>query len=627
VNDWKIGTRLGVAFAVLTTLVVAVGGLGLYQAASVEQALEGVVAGNWARALLTRDALVSLNENALRAQLAVHSTDATESARYLAAIEEGRRETDRRLDLMREALPSTRARELFGKVEQALVAYRQVRDAALVDLSAGRREAAAAAVRGPVLARHSDVLDAWTAFTAGEDAEMRGLAEANRTAYERARNASLGLVGLAAALALVLGVGLSRSITRPMLEIVAAAGRLARGQLTETATAGRRDEVGLLQAAFARMADSQREMADVASRVAGGDLSVTVAPRSEADALGLAFDRMVRNQREMAEVARRIADGDLTVGLRAQSDTDQLGGSFVLMLAKLSQTMAEVRGTAAGLAEAALQVSSASQSLSQGASEQAASVQETTASLEEMSASITQNAENSQQMERMAGRGAADAEQTALSVRETVDAMKAIAARISIVEEIAYQTNLLALNAAIEAARAGEHGKGFAVVASEVRKLAERSQAAAKEIGGLASSSVGVAERSGGLLEELVPSIRRTTELVQEVAAASREQATGVAQMNKAMGQVDEATQRNASSAEELASTSEEMAAQAESLQQLMDFFRVAGDDGARRKPAPRPAAPAAPVRAPGAHLVSRVLPARSGNGQGPHPEADFARF
>src|SRR5208282_1112389 len=248
------------------------------------------------------------------------------------------------------------------------------------------------------------------------------------------------------------------------------------------------------------------------------------------------------------------------------------------MSGRLSQTLGEVKNSASALAAAAAQVAAGAQTVSQGTSEQAASVEETTSSLEEMSASINQNAENSRLMEQMSSKGAGDAETSGRVVNETVAAMRSIAERISIIEEIAYQTNLLALNAAIEAARAGEHGRGFAVVATEVRKLAERSQAAAKEIAGQAGESVKVAERSGELLGALVPAIRKTADLVQEVTAASREQASGVNQINKAMSQVDQVTQRNASSVEELSSAAEEMSSQAEGMQQLMGFFKV--EDG-----------------------------------------------
>jgi methyl-accepting chemotaxis protein len=189
-------------------------------------------------------------------------------------------------------------------------------------------------------------------------------------------------------------------------------------------------------------------------------------------------------------------------------------------------------------------------------SEQAASVEETSSQVDVMSASISQNSDNAKVTDGMASKTSKEAVEGGDAVTSTVSAMKQIAQKIGIVDDIAYQTNLLALNAAIEAARAGEHGKGFAVVAAEVRKLAERSQEAAKEIGGLASNSVTTAERAGKLLDDIVPSIQKTSELVQEIAAASAEQSESVTQIGGAIGQLSKATQQNASASEELAALS-----------------------------------------------------------------------
>jgi len=284
---------------------------------------------------------------------------------------------------------------------------------------------------------------------------------------------------------------------------------------------------------------------------------------------------------DVSDLLAAFAEGNLTK--RIERDYSGLFGKVKdnanATAENLTRVLGEVRAAADALTGAANQVSATAQSLSQAASEQAASVEQTTAQIDVMSASISQNSDNAKVTDGMATKTSKEAVEGGGAVSQTVIAMKQIASKIGIVDDIAYQTNLLALNAAIEAARAGEHGKGFAVVAAEVRKLAERSQEAAKEIGGLASNSVTTAERAGKLLDEIVPSIQKTSELVQEIAAASAEQSESVVQIGGAMGQLSKATQQNASASEQLAATSEELSGQAEQLQQSVAFFNIGEED------------------------------------------------
>lgn len=328
------------------------------------------------------------------------------------------------------------------------------------------------------------------------------------------------------------------------------------------------------------------DTARVLSALAVGDLSQRVTRDYSGTFNQIKIDANASTEKlsgvidDMARIFDGLANGDLTQRITRPMDGafDRVKQDANTSFDKLTGIIEEVRGAADALTSAANQVSATAQSLSQAASEQAASVEETTSQIDVMSASISQNSDNARVTDGMATKTNKEAVDGGSAVSQTVVAMKQIAAKIGIVDDIAYQTNLLALNAAIEAARAGEHGKGFAVVAAEVRKLAERSQEAAKEIGELASNSVTTAERAGKLLDEIVPSIQKTSELVQEIAAASSEQSESVTQIGGAMGQLSKATQQNASASEELAATSEELSGQAEQLQQSVAFFNLGGE-------------------------------------------------
>jgi methyl-accepting chemotaxis protein len=329
---------------------------------------------------------------------------------------------------------------------------------------------------------------------------------------------------------------------------------------------------------------SEQEVTDIVAAASRGQMGARVGMEGKSGffaSLSAAMNQLLdTSEGVMHDTARALAalaDGDLTY--RITRDYQGIFGdvkrSANATADNLTRVMGEVRGAADALSGAAGQVSATAQALSQAASEQAASVDATSTQIDVMSTSISHNSDNAKVTDGMATKTSKEAIEGGAAVSQTVIAMKQIAAKIGIVDDIAYQTNLLALNAAIEAARAGEHGKGFAVVAAEVRKLAERSQEAAKEIGELAGNSVHTAEQAGKLLDAIVPSIQKTSELVQEIAAASAEQSESVTRIGGAMGQLSKVTQQNASASEELAATSDDLSGQAEQLQVSIAFFKT----------------------------------------------------
>jgi methyl-accepting chemotaxis protein len=416
----------------------------------------------------------------------------------------------------------------------SLMANEQTRKEARDLESSGAGKAAMDALRAKV----AEIIGA-------EQALMATRQQAQESAFDIMTKVVFAGTGINLIIALAIGFLLTHTVARPISTVAAKLANLATPVET-----GRRDEVG---------------------RMEGSLLAVETA-----------FEDISRK-------VSAISIGDLTQKMERAygGQTEQLGNSLERMVEKLRQIVAEALTAAQNVSSGSQELSANAEQLSQGATEQASSAEEASSSMEEMASNVKQNAENANQTEKIATQSAKDAEASGAAVGRAVEAMQTIAEKITIVQEIARQTDLLALNAAVEAARAGEHGKGFAVVASEVRKLAERSQAAAAEIGTLSADTVKVAREAGGMLAKLVPDIKKTAELVVEITAACREQDVGSAQINQSIQQLDKVGQQNAAASEQVSSTSEELASQAEQLQSTISFFRIDQDRGGEKVKAP----------------------------------------
>ncbi|WP_029460543.1 methyl-accepting chemotaxis protein [Solidesulfovibrio alcoholivorans] len=547
-HNLRVGKKLILSFVVMALLTGVVGMLGLRNMGVIND-MNDIM---YERELIGISTVKEANINLLYADRAIRNmimtTSADDRSRNMKSLTKYKHQYQEQMGIARNLFVSKEGKDAIAKLDEAWAALQPVWDQII---EACKNEALATQRTSVDLAlgigreRVNAVDDIMTTLVRTKEGNAKEYYNESTAIYNSSRLTMFAIVGVSMLVGLALGVGISRAISRPLVACVDFAKALARGDLGHKLDFERADEVGEVCKAMREVAAAEGKVTEIAGKMAEGELRLRVEPRCEADALMRSLGSMIERLTEIVE---------------------------------------EVKSGAENMASGAEELSASSESLSQGASEQAASVEESSSSMEQMSGSIMRNADNARQTETLANKAGSDATESGKAMADTVAAMRQIAAKISIIEEIARQTDLLALNAAVEAARAGEHGRGFAVVASEVRKLAERSQSAAAEINSLSASSLDVAERAGQLLEKLVPDILKTSDLVQEISAASNEQSTGAAQVNRSLQQLDQVVQQNASASEELASTAEELSSQAAQLVSTVAFFQVASHTSSKAR-------------------------------------------
>ncbi|WP_300154636.1 methyl-accepting chemotaxis protein [Solidesulfovibrio sp.] len=553
----KVGTKLILSFIVMAILTMVVGYYGITKMSLINDMGDKIYQKELLGVSYIKEANIDLLyiDRTVRGFLLAYSAE--DRDKYLENLSRYEKMYADNLEKAKPLLYTEKGKQLLEKLNTAWNEYRplisKIIDLGKVDALQEKRASVELSMNAG--RQKSQVVDdLLSELSELKQANAKEFSEETTRIYETSRTLVIGVAAASVLLGLGLGLLIARGISRPLGDAVAFADALAVGDLGKSLDVARKDEVGMLAESLLRVATAEKGVAETVGKLALGELEVAVAPRSQADTMLQSLGALVAADRKVVEMARKLSEGDLDVEVASRSESDQLMQALSEMVARLTEVVQEVQSGAENVATGSEELSASSETLSQGASEQASSVEESSSSMEEMTSSIQQNADNALQTETLARKAAEGAKRSGTAMTNTVKAMRDIASKISVIEEIARQTDLLALNAAVEAARAGEHGRGFAVVASEVRKLAERSQAAASEITGISRSSTQVAQRAGELLSKLVPDIQRTADLIQEISASSQEQSQGAVQVNTALQQLDLVIQQNDSAYEELAS-------------------------------------------------------------------------
>ncbi len=596
-SNMKIGTRLAVGFGAILALLAIVAILSLVRLGAIGQGIEIIVNDRYPKTVWANDIIANANVTARSIRNMVIFDKKEDVLKENSRIDEASKAVTEEIEKLKKTVTSEKGRDLLKGIIDARASYAEaLKEARRLALEGKKKETADFLVgkMRPLQLTYMSNVEALIKY------QSEVMARDGKSAFDLYRNTRL-LVSILAGLSLLLTVGIAylitRSITRPIYECIDIAGNVAQGNTNVTIDVARKDETGQLLASMKNMVEKIQALIVDADTLSGAAVEGRLAVRADAtkhqgdyrkiiEGVNNTLDAVVGPLRVAAKNIDLISKGiiPLKIADNFNGDFNDMKNNINILIEKLTEVISDIKGAADNVATGSQQVSSSTQQMSQGATEQAASAEEISSSMEQMVSNIRQNADNAQQTEKIALKTAQDALEGGKAVMETVSAMKEIATKISIIEEIARQTNLLALNAAIEAARAGEHGKGFAVVATEVRKLAERSQIAAGEINKLSGSSVEVAEKAGNMLARIVPDIQKTAELVSEINASSNEQNTGSEQINKAIQQLDQVIQQNASATEEMSSTSEELASQAEQLIDTLEFFKIEGDTGGKKR-------------------------------------------